>query len=449
MKNLWGRTKQALKDRVDEKNYYAWIEPIDFAGGNKDSLLLEAENKFYRKWFIDNYLSLTEQLLVEFSERDIKVTVKIADKQLTLGETIMEASTSRDSSRSKKPGRPPKLPQPVFNPRYTFANFIEGPNNQMARAASQSVASKPGRSFNPLFLYGGTGLGKTHLLNAIGNALFEGNADRKVVSLSSEKFINEMIEAIHRNKFKCFRNKYRTCDCLLIDDIQFLSGKERTQEEFFHTFNSLYEAGNQIVITSDRVPKEIPDIEDRLRTRFGWGLVADIQPPELETRLAILKEKACVEKIDLPDDVAFFLASKFDNSVRDLEGAFIRLSAYSSFSGCDITLEMAQKALSNMISGTERVITVDMVQKSVCDFFKVKLSDIKSVRRQRVIAVPRQIGMFLSRKLTDSSFPVIGDQFGGRDHSTVIHACNKIEKLSTKDPSMAQTLLTLEKTLRN
>ena len=456
MKNLWDQAKSLVKERVDEKDFLCWIEPVTYAGTEGQSIRLMTQNNFFRRWFIENYLDQIKDVIESMAKHQVNIVVDVVDqdrskqdvRQMNLG--LPQKLSENKPSTHKTVGRPSKLPKPIFNPRYTFAKFIEGPNNQLARAASLSVAAKPGKSFNPLFLYGGTGLGKTHLLNAIGNRILTKCPEMKVVSLSSEKFMNEMINAIYHNRVNGFRNKYRNCDCLLIDDIQFLSGKERTQEEFFHTFNSLHEAGSQIVLTSDRVPKDIPDIEDRLRTRFGWGLVADIQPPELETRLAILVDLTKREDVPLPDDVAFFLASKFDNNVRDLEGAFIRLTAYNSFNDGEISMEMAQKVLGHMIQDNRRgVITVDMVQKSVCDYFRIKLSDIKSARRQRIVAVPRQIGMYLSRKLTRSSFPEIGQQFGGRDHSTVIHACNKIDKLTEMDPELVQTLDTLEKTLRS
>ena len=455
MEKVWNKTKEELQKEISENDFATWIKPISFIKCENDTLTLEAESNFYIKWFIDNYFEKTKQILQNIAGREIGISLSVskssAMSQMDFGSKILgqkkDDETTYTSNKRIK-GHAPNFPPNGLNPIYNFANFIEGPSNQLARAACLSVAKKPGKSFNPLFLYGGTGLGKTHLINAIGNYINLKRQGMKVVAISSEKFMNEMINAIHHNRVNSFRNKYRHCDCLMIDDIQFLARKERTQEEFFHTFNTLHESGSQIVLTSDRMPKEIPDIEDRLRTRFGWGLVADIQPPELETRLAILREKAQQNNVTLPDDVAFFLADKFVDNVRDLEGAFIRLSAYSSFNGGTISLDMAKAVLRNMINDEEKVVTIDMVQRKVCEYFKVKLSDMKSQRRQRIIAVPRQIGMYLSRKLTESSFPCIGQQFGGRDHSTVIHACNKIEKQCDSDNTLLKTVKSIEKTIR-
>lgn len=456
MENVWDKVKTELKKELSDNDFDTWIKPVSMVEFENESLVLEVENKFYKKWFIDNYFEKTKQILQNITGHEIKITLTVSKSinmaQMDFGSRILgqnqDDGNSNPNGKQTK-GRISNFPSNGLNPNYNFTSFIEGPSNQLARAACLSVAKKPGKSFNPLFLYGGTGLGKTHLINAIGNYITLKRQNMKVVAISSEKFMNEMINAIHHSRVNSFRNKYRNCDCLMIDDIQFLARKERTQEEFFHTFNTLHESGSQIVLASDRMPKEIPDIEDRLRTRFGWGLVADIQPPELETRLAILREKAQQNNVTLPDDVSFFLADKFVDNVRDLEGAFIRLSAYSSFNGGTISLDMAKAVLRNMIDDEDKIITVDMVQRKVCEYFKVRMSDIKSQRRQRIIAVPRQIGMYLSRKLTESSFPDIGQQFGGRDHSTVIHACNKIKKQCDSDNTLQKTVTSIEKAIVN
>lgn len=449
MEIIWNKAKEELKERVDRKDFLSWIEPIKFSSQNDKNVILKSPNNFVKRWFIDNYIDSITEIFKDFTEQVPEFIVDIEEScdqgQLNFGAKILGKATTNE--RKERPIAN-KSKQIGLIEKYSFDTFIEGPSNQFARAASLSVAKKPGNAFNPLFIYGGVGLGKTHLINSIGNAVAKNNPDFRIVTLSSERFMNELINSIHHNRVNAFRKKYRQCDLLLIDDIQFLAGKERTQEEFFHTFNSLHESGNQIVLTSDRFPKDIPELEERLRSRFSWGLVADIQPPELETRLAILREKAKQEKVDMPDDVAFFLASKIVDNIRELEGAFIRLSAFSSFNGNTISMEMAKKVLRNMIGDSDRIITVDMIQKSVCDYFKVKLSDLKSARRQKIIAVPRQIGMYLARKLTDSSFPNIGQQFGGRDHSTVIHACNKIEKQREQDTTLLQAIEIIEKTIR-
>ena len=454
MRHLWINAKTHLKNQIDRKDFISWVEPINFVESEDNVLRLEAPNNFVKRWFNENYLHIIKEFLDDTEDVNVPIELTVADTpakgQMDFGTRILgisQAEESRDAVAAKATVKRNKVAG--INAKYTFDRFIQGPSNQFAKAASQSVAKKPGKAFNPLFIYGGVGLGKTHLINAIGNHVMTGNENARVVSLSSERFMNEMISAIHHNRINAFRNKYRNCEVLLIDDIQFLAGKERTQEEFFHTFNYLHESGSQIVLTSDRVPKDIPDLEERLRSRFGWGLVADIQPPELETRLAILKEKAEEDGIELPDDVAFFLASKFVDNIRELEGAYVRLSAMSSFHGNQITMEEAKKVLRSLIGDVDKVITIDMVQKAVCDFFKVKRNDLLSNRRQKIIAVPRQIGMYLSRKLTSHSYPDIGQEFGGRDHSTVIHAFRKIETESSKDARLLQTLETLEKTLRN
>jgi chromosomal replication initiator protein len=449
MQDLWQRAKEQIERQTETKDYTAWIEPVRFLSNNGDTLTLEAPNNFVRKWVNDHYLQTISDKLSELAGRRVEAKLEVAEQpthgQMDFGKTILGKEKTEPTVKSK---RKSETNRQGVNPKYTFSGFIEGPSNQFARAACLSVAKKPGKAFNPLFLYGGVGLGKTHLINAIANYALDKNPSIRVVALSAERFMNEMINSIHHNRVNGFRNKYRGCDVLLIDDIHFLAGKERTQEEFFHTFNSLHDSGGQIVITSDRYPKDIPDLEDRLRSRFAWGLVADIQPPELETRMAILREKAEQDQVELPDDVAFFLASKFVDNVRELEGAFVRLSAFCSLNGNKIEMAMAKRVLRSLIGDPDRMVTIDMVQKSVCDYFKVRLNDLRSARRQKIIAVPRQIGMYLSRRLTDSSFPNIGQQFGGRDHSTVIHACKKIELLKTKDPSMETTLETLEKTIK-
>jgi chromosomal replication initiator protein len=336
----------------------------------------------------------------------------------------------------------------LLNPKYTFASFVIGNSNRFAHAASLAVAESPAKAYNPLFIYGGVGLGKTHLMHAIGHYVLQNNSNAKVVYVSSEKFTNELINAIRDDKNEEFRNKYRNVDILLIDDIQFIAGKERTQEEFFHTFNALHDANKQIILSSDRPPKEIPTLEDRLRSRFEWGLIADIQAPDFETRMAILKKKADVEKLNVANEVMVYIATKIKSNIRELEGALIRIVAYSSLTNRPITVELASEALKDIISNKQnRNVTIDVIQDVVAGYFNLRIEDLKSQRRTRNVAYPRQIAMYLSRKLTDMSLPKIGEEFGGRDHTTVIHAYEKISDSLNTDESLQHTVNDITKKL--
>lgn len=334
----------------------------------------------------------------------------------------------------------------MLNPKYTFDSFVIGNSNRFAHAASLAVAESPAKAYNPLFIYGGVGLGKTHLMHAIGHYILNNNPKSQVVYVSSEKFTNELINSIKDDKNVEFRNKYRNIDILLVDDIQFIAGKERTQEEFFHTFNALYEANKQIIISSDRPPKEIPTLEDRLRSRFEWGLIADIQAPDFETRMAILKKKADVEKLNIPNEVMVYIATKIKSNIRELEGALIRIVAFSSLTNKEISVDLASEALKDIISSKQtRQVTIDIIQEVVANYYNLKIEDLKSARRTRNIAFPRQIAMYLSRKLTDMSLPKIGEEFGGRDHTTVIHAYEKISNNLKKDESLQNAINELNK----
>lgn len=338
----------------------------------------------------------------------------------------------------------------ILNPKYTFDSFVIGNSNRFAHAASLAVAESPAKAYNPLFIYGGVGLGKTHLMHAIGHYILQNTPNAKVVYVSSEKFTNELINSIKDDKNEEFRNKYRNVDVLLIDDIQFIAGKERTQEEFFHTFNALYEADKQIILSSDRPPKEIPTLEDRLRSRFEWGLIADIQAPDFETRIAILKKKADVENLDIPNEVMVYIATKIKSNIRELEGALIRIVAYSSLTNREISVDLAAEALKDIISSEQnKQITIELIQDIVCNYFNLKIQELKSSRRTRNIAFPRQIAMYLSRKLTDMSLPKIGEEFGGRDHTTVIHAYEKISNILKKDESLRNVIDDLNKKITN
>jgi chromosomal replication initiator protein len=334
-----------------------------------------------------------------------------------------------------------------LNPKYTFDEFVSGSSNQFAFAAAMAVANNPATTYNPLFVYGGVGLGKTHLINAVGNAVLKKNPEMKVCYYTSEKFMNELINSLRYAKMDEFRNKFRSMDVLLIDDVQFIAGKERTQEEFFHTFNALYESHKQIVVTSDKFPKEIPGLEERLRSRFEWGLIADIQPPDVETKQAILKMKAEQNGINLPEEVALFLANSVSSNVRELEGFLIRIGAYASLTSTPITLAMAKEVLKDILVETNKNLTIEEIQKKVSTHYDVKISDLKSSKRIKTLVLPRQIAMYLARQLTSSSYPEIGERFGGKDHSTIIHAIKKIENLMKEDLRLRSTINAIKNSL--
>ena len=440
MGELWSEALGEIKDRVGKQNFDTWIKPVRFVTKNKNEVTLEVPNKFFRDWLTENYIGQIENILATLANQEIRIVFSVNQK-LGVRSTVEKIPKKETRERDK----PPRTSNLI--PKYTFENFVIGASNQFAHAACMAVASQPGDHYNPLFIYGGVGLGKTHLVNAIGHWAEAQRAGLKVVYLSSESFMNELIGSLRRDRMDEFKAKFRTVDILILDDVQFLAGKERTQEEFFHTFNSLYESHKQIVITSDKFPKEIPGLEDRLRNRFEWGLIADIQPPDVETRIAILQKKAEVEGVRLPHDVAIFLATNINSNVRELEGSLTRLGAFSSLTKAPITLELTKEVLRNTLRGAEKDVTVEGIQKTICDYFNIKIGDLKAKRRTQNIALPRQVAMYLCRKHTENSFPVIGDKFGGRDHSTVIHASKTIEQRIKDDPHMQNTIEKLERTL--
>ena len=438
--DLWDKTLQTIQKRTDKQTFDNWFKPISLISLGNDTLVIKVPNKFFKDWFSRNYAVLIKEALFYITKK----------------EYIIDFSCSNNKSDKRVPSIKPSTTETLeifnkysigdpLNPSYSFANFVIGNSNQFAHAASLAVATNPAKSYNPLFIYGGVGLGKTHLLNAIGEHII--NNLTKICYMSSENFTNELINCIRYDRMSEFRNKFRSANALLIDDIQFIAGKERTQEEFFHTFNSLYESQKQIVITSDKFPKEIPFLEERLRSRFQWGLIADIQPPEMETRIAILKTKANANNIPLPDEVAFFLASNINSNVRELEGSLIRVGAFASLTESEITINVVKEALKDIITEKRKEIRIDSIQKVVADFFNVKVSDLKSKKKLRAFTFPRQIAMYLSRKLTKSSFPEIGASFGGKDHSTVIFAVRKVEKLIETDKYISDTIRSIEKKL--
>ncbi len=434
----------SLQTKISGLNYNNWIKPATFRLGDDQRLAIEVPNKFIRDWISDNYLHLIKYDLFKITGQEHEVVFAIASEE-AVPDGVEPASEEETSPVTETPRRSHEN----LNPRYTFNAFVVGSSNQFCHAACRAVANLPALAYNPLFIYGGVGLGKTHLLNALGLEILRSHKQLRVLYVHAEHFTNELINSIRYEKMFEFRKKYReSCDVLLMDDIQFIAGKERTQEEFFHTFNFLYESRRQCVVTSDRFPKDIPQLEERLRSRFEWGLIADIQPPDTETRVAILKKKAEEDRIPLPDDVAMFLATHIRQNVRELEGSLIRLSAFASLSGSEISLDMAKEILKNILPDRSRSLSVEAIQKLVADHYNIKISDLKSPRRLKVLTVPRQIAMYLCRKHVKSSFPELGLKFGGKDHSTVVHAVQKITKLLAEDLTLRNEIHSLEKILQ-
>lgn len=419
MSDTWKKCIEIIKSILPENNFNKWIKPLKPIGLFGNEYILQAPDRFLREWIMENYRFIIIDSLRSVLDRpDLSLSITLCDENGDLDkDTKKQKSVFIDSGSI------------FINKKYTFENFVVGPCNQFAHAAALAVATNPAGSYNPLFIYGGVGLGKTHLLNAIANYIFSTDPSRKVCYATSEKFMNELINSIRFDRMDQFRSKYRNMDVLLIDDIQFLSGKERTQEEFFHTFNTLYEAKKQIVISSDRFPKDIPHLEERLRSRFESGLIADIQPPDFETLLAIIEKKMEAQSVRLSEDVKQLLAKNINTNIRELEGALVRLIAYTSLTKKEITVDTAKDLLKQYFSRTKKQITIEDIQRVVSSHFNIKLNDLKSQRRSKNLAFPRQIAMYLCRVLTKNSFPEIGIHFGGKDHATVIHAVKKIEKL--------------------
>jgi chromosomal replication initiator protein len=442
MSEQWTEALKNIKDQIGAQNFDTWIAPVRFVSRNKNEVVLDVPNKFFRDWLTEHYISKLEDVLSSSAKHAVRVVFQVNERAGKQARPEKIAIAKKEDKERDRPQRTSNLVS-----KYTFENFVIGASNQFAHAACVAVANQPGDNYNPLFIYGGVGLGKTHLVNAIGHHATEQRPGLKVAYLSSESFMNELIASLRRDKMDEFKRKFRNVDILILDDVQFIAGKERTQEEFFHTFNSLYESHKQIVITSDKFPKEIPGLEDRLRNRFEWGLIADIQPPDMETRVAILQKKAEVEAVQLPHDVAIFLASNIDSNVRELEGSLTRLGAFASLTKATISVELAKDVLRNTLNGAKREITVENIQKTICDYFNIKIGDLKAKRRTQNIALPRQVAMYLCRKYTEASFPGIGDKFGGRDHSTVIHASKTIERKIKEDPQMQNTVEKIERNL--
>ena len=439
IENEWQDALAYIQGRVPKQVYDTWFTPIYIERIEDSTAQLGVPNKFFGDWLHQHYGPLLSEA-VSAARGGVETSItfvifKQAKKQPDSSGNTVSAVRQITGSRAKRGIQ--------LNPKYTFKNFVVGAGNQFAHAACMAVAEQPAKAYNPLFIYGDTGLGKTHLLNAIGNYVGE-RTDIRIAYLTTEQFTNEVINSIRYDKMMDLRKRYRHIDMLMIDDIQFLAGKERTQEEFFHTFNALYEAHKQLVLSSDRFPKDMPDIEERLRSRFEWGLIADLQPPDVETRIAILRKKSEDEGVTLPEDVIQFLATTMKSNIRELEGSLVRLGAYASLTGQTITLEMAKSVLRDLIGTKKKIVSMDDIQETVGARFHVKVADLKSRRRSKTLVHPRQIAMYLCRELTDSSYPEIGRQFGGKDHTTIIHACKQVIKAKDNDSVFNATLESLK-----
>jgi chromosomal replication initiator protein len=442
--DLWNKALADIEKKISKPSFDTWLKSTKAHSLQGDLLIITAPNEFARDWLEERYSQIISDILYEITGEELSVKFIIPQNQ-----NEEEVDLPSPPKKTKKEDEHVDFPPNILNPKYTFDTFVIGSGNRFAHAASLAVAEAPAKAYNPLFIYGGVGLGKTHLMHAIGHYVIEHNPSAKVVYLSSEKFTNEFINSIRDNKAENFRNKYRNVDILLIDDIQFLAGKESTQEEFFHTFNALHEESKQIIISSDRPPREIPTLEDRLRSRFEWGLITDITPPDLETRIAILRKKAKAEGLDIPNEVMLYIANQIDSNIRELEGALIRVVAYSSLINKDINADLAAEALKDIIPTSKpKVITILEIQRIVGEHYSIKLEDFKAKKRTKSVAFPRQIAMYLSRELTDHSLPKIGEEFGGRDHTTVIHAHEKISKLLQTDAQLQKQIKELHDLLR-
>jgi chromosomal replication initiator protein len=467
MNGLWQRAADRMRDELGQVGYETWIGPLNFVAHQGSTVTIEAPNRFFRDWINERYLSLMRTALSQEAGGQVEV-------RLTLGENAGIApplqrpsnghangngngngyvngnGNGKTSASSRAAAVAPRGDRhPSLNPRYTFAEFVVGSANQFAHAAAHAVANQPGEKYNPLFIYGGVGLGKTHLVTAIGHHIWaSGERPRKVLFMPAEIFMNDMINSLRRDKMGEFREKFRRVDTLILDDVQFLAGRERTQEEFFHTFNALHADRHQIILTSDKIPRDIPGIEERLRNRFESGLIADIAPPDLETRVAIVQKKAALENLRMAPEVAMYIAQSVSSNVRELEGCLTRLAALASLDNSSITVDFARQALQDLIRNADAKPDIDTIQKIVADFFHIRLADLKSKKRTQHIAFCRQVAMYLCRKLTDASFPTIGDHFG-RDHSTVIHAHNLILRRVTSDAAFRISIEKIERELKS
>ncbi len=446
--SLWNRCLRVLEGELPEQQFNTWVRPLQ-AVERDGELKLLAPNRYVIEWLGQNLLPRIKELILAFAEG---LAPEVAlDVGTRAGVIVQVPPAALLDEGASAVARARKLAPVVLgsriNAEFTFDSFVEGKSNQLAKAAAIQVAGNPGRAYNPLFIYGGVGLGKTHLMHAVANKLKECNAEARLAYVHSERFVGDMVRALQHNTINDFKAAYRSLDCLMIDDIQFFAGKDRSQEEFFHTFNALLESQQQVILTCDRYPKEVDGLEERLKSRFGWGLTVAIEPPELETCVAILMSKAAMTHVDLPEEVAFFIAKRIRSNVRELEGALRRVVATSNFTGRPITLEFAKEALRDLLALQEKLVTIENIQKTVAEYYKIRIADLLSKRRSRSIARPRQVAMALAKELTNHSLPEIGDAFGGRDHTTVLHACRRVKELRETDRRIGEDYLNLLRTL--
>ncbi len=438
--SLWNRCLRLLESEIPEQQFNTWVRPLQAVEEN-GVLKLLAPNRFVVDWLTQNLRTRIEELMSAVAE------TSAPQIQLEVGSRANTTTQAPVAVNGARPRREPIVIGGRLNPDFTFANFVEGKSNQLAKAAAHQVGENPGRAYNPLFIYGGVGLGKTHLMHAVANIMRTRNPEARVAYVHSERFVSDMVKALQHNTINDFKTAYRTLDALLIDDIQFFAGKERSQEEFFHTFNTLLEGQQQVILTCDRYPKEVDGLEERLKSRFGWGLTVAIEPPELETCVAILMSKASTAQVELPEEVAFFIAKRIRSNVRELEGALRRVVANSHFTGRPITLDFAKEALRDLLALQDKLVTVENIQRTVAEYYKIRVGDLLSKRRSRSIARPRQVAMALAKELTSHSLPEIGDAFGGRDHTTVLHACKRIKELRESVTRMGEDYSNLLRTL--
>jgi len=450
-KTLWSNCLQRLEQELSDQQLNTWIRPLQIIEENNQIKLL-APNRFVQDWVKQNFQDKIQTILSELNpEQSTLLFVEIGSQNKNIDKlaTINDSPKIESFITNNKTQAGKSFVEHNLNPLFTFENFVEGKSNQLAKAASIQVAENPGTAYNPLFFYGGVGLGKTHLMHAVGNMMLKHKPDARITYIHSERFVGHMVKALQHNSIDAFKQHYRSLDAILVDDIQFFAGKERSQEEFFHTFNALLEGGSQIILSCDRYPKEVEGLEERLRSRFGWGLPVCIEPPELETRVAILQKKAEEANIELPSEVAFFIAKRIRSNIRELEGAFRRVMATANFTGSKISVDFAKEALRDLIALQERTITIDNIQKTVAEYYKIRTSDLHSNRRSRSITRPRQLAMALSKELTSHSLPEIGAAFGGRDHTTVLHGCRKIAELRQSDNKINEDYKNMIRVLSN
>jgi len=441
--SLWNRCLRLLESEIPEQQFNTWVRPLQAVEEN-GVLKLLAPNRFVVDWLTQNLRARIEELMGAVADTDVpQIQLEVGSRVGASAPVVV--SPAGNGARTRR--AEPIVIGSRLNPDFTFANFVEGKSNQLAKAAAQQVGENPGRAYNPFFIYGGVGLGKTHLMHAVANLMRARKPEARVAYVHSERFVSDMVKALQHNTINDFKTAYRTLDALLIDDIQFFAGKERSQEEFFHTFNALLEGQQQVILTCDRYPKEVAGLEERLKSRFGWGLTVAIEPPELETCVAILMSKASAARVELPEEVAFFIAKRIRSNVRELEGALRRVVANSHFTGRPITVDFAKEALRDLLALQDKLVTVENIQKTVAEYYKIRVGDLLSKRRSRSIARPRQVAMALAKELTTHSLPEIGDAFGGRDHTTVLHACKRIKDLRESQTRMGEDYSNLLRTL--